>query len=100
MVPGVRGAKNEAGDLRVGSKLLSQSEEDGNQFQHPDKTTVPKAAFYQKNGPFAKCKSYRNAFWLDWDGQMELCSFMNSCRTKPFEYGMRAAWEELLEKIY
>lgn len=93
LVGSARGATNDVSALRV---LRSHHEgnatcEDGLQTKKPVHAT-PKS-------PFWRCGSYRSSFWLDWDGNMEMCGFMSSCRTKPFEWGMKKAWNELLTEL-
>ena len=98
LVSGVRGAENDARGLQLDKPEMPtpRCDEDG---------TAPAVHFEQRfnehrpRGPFSKCNAYRSSFWLDWNGSMELCAFMGSCGTKPFEVGMKAAWEELLEKV-
>ena len=48
---------------------------------------------------FAGCKSYRTGFWVDWNGDMEVCGFMSWCKCRPFENGFRSAWNEMLNKL-
>lgn len=97
LVAGVRGATNASDDLRV------------------DVPKVPARAKGRKVGegaprsshvgglpashPFARCRSYRNSFWIDWNGDMEMCSFMSSCKAHPFEVGFSSAWDRLLDYL-
>ena len=54
---------------------------------------------YVRNDAFAMCGPYRSGFFLQWNGDLEVCSFMSWCHSRPFELGFRAAWDDLLEKL-
>lgn len=100
LVSGVRGASNEAGDLQVEKPVLPKTKHEEKLARDSEgENIIQDFEVISQDSPFSKCKSYRNSFWLDWNGSMELCAFMSSCGTKPFEVGMKRAWPELLEKL-
>lgn len=96
LVSGVRGATNQAPDLRVERRVpaswLAREASAG-------RTSRSSSPARDLTRPFARCRSYRNAFWLDWNGDMNPCSFMSSTSTRPFEVGFSRAWEELLARV-
>ncbi len=95
LVPAVRGARSDLTRLQV------------RRGRYPRPTTGeregrPDGPSPSDDGPFGRCSSYGNSFWIDWNGSMELCAFMSSCRTQPFTRGFTAAWRDLrrgLERI-
>lgn len=93
LVPAVRGAKSEAAALRTEPPRRPRAE--GAPRREPPRPQRHR----DREGPFARCLSYRSSFWLDWDGGMELCAFMSSCGTRPFEDGFGVAWGQLLERL-
>ena len=100
LVSGVRGASNEVGDLQVVKPVLPKMKHENKLTRDSgEKASAQDLEVILPDSPFFRCKSYRNSFWLDWNGNMELCAFMSSCGTKPFEVGMKRAWSELLEKL-
>ena len=100
LVSGVRGASNETDSLQVEKPVLPRARREAKPIQESGKQAVFRnAEVAPQEGPFSRCKSYRNSFWLDWNGNMELCAFMSSCGIKPFEVGMKKAWSELLERL-
>lgn len=50
-------------------------------------------------GLFANCKSYRTAFFVTWDGDMECCPVLSVCHCRPFEDGFAPAWKAMLERL-
>ena len=94
LLPAVRGASSDARSLRVDTPKISKR----NVVEDCDAATVALPSS-EDDGPFSKCSSYRSTFWLDWNGDMDLCSFMSSCKVKPFETGFSDAWNLLLEKL-
>ena len=88
VVNAVRGATNESDELRVPSRSARTSAN----------TTLREASprgAEERLGPedaFSMCGPYRNGFFLQWNGDLEVCSFMSWCRARPFEVGFRAAW--------
>lgn len=95
LVPGVRGAVNSVDNLRVEKpKVLRPNVSFGTNRTGGDREDRLPAMH-----PFARCRSYRNSFWIDWNGDMEMCSFMSSCKAKPFEDGFALAWRQLLEYL-
>lgn len=93
LVPAVRGANSDAERLRV-----SRSGEKTPAIECPKDEGIS-ASIDDAFDPFSKCRSYRNSFWIDWDGNMEGCAFMSSCGTKPFEIGLKDAWRDLLDLL-
>lgn len=89
VVKSARGATNTAEKSRfrfdefVGGMTLEQLER--NKFP-PLKT------------PFAWCSSYRNSAWVTWNGNVQLCSFMNAPYST-LENGFESAWKELNIKL-
>lgn len=93
LVPAIRGAASDADDLRTElPPRPTRGRVPRREASRPPRRRDPK-------DPFARCLSYRSSFWLDWDGSMELCAFMSSCGTRPFEDGFAAAWGQLLERL-
>ena len=95
VVNAVRGATNESDELRV------PLEERPDFCEYDSEGSVPEGA-EERLGPedaFSMCGPYRNGFFLQWNGDLEVCSFMSWCRARPFEVGFRAAWGELLQKL-
>ena len=98
IVPAVRGAQNDADALRTDTpRLPPEKKIDGKPVTrpYPTKRTIETPG----DDAFLKCKSYRNSFWIDWNGSMEACSFMSSCSVDPFETGFSRAWVDLLDKL-
>ena len=95
LVGAVRGATNDVRDLRVDQVRLPGDRRSSGTPAQTSATPSRKA----EDGPFATCGSYRSSFWLDWNGDMDLCSFMSSCKVRPFEDGFAVAWKNLLEKL-
>lgn len=98
IVPAVRGAQNEADALRTDRpRFPPERTVDGRPTVRP----YPPAHVVEAPGDdaFLRCKSYRNSFWIDWNGNMEGCTFMSSCAAKPFEDGFSRAWAYLLDKL-
>ncbi len=48
--------------------------------------------------PFAWCSSYRTSAWITWNGNVQLCSFMNAPYST-LENGFESAWKELNIKL-
>lgn len=93
LVPAVRGANSDAARLRI-SRLGEKTPT----VECPEDEGAP-LSVDDSFDPFSRCRSYRTSFWIDWDGSMEGCAFMSSCRTKPFEIGLKDAWGELLNLL-
>ena len=92
LVPAVRGARSEGERLQVEHAVLPANAQNG-----IGRASAPRDVY--ANTPFARCRAYRNSFWIDWNGDMELCGFMSSCRARPFEIGFAPAWEDLLSQL-
>ena len=102
LFPAVRGATSEAASLRVDpDKVPTPQHEVDNDKPDPlasllcDEQTEMKFRKALGTGPFATCKSYRTSFFIDWDGTMETCSYMDMGAAHPFEEGFRTAWNKL-----
>lgn len=48
--------------------------------------------------PFAWCSGYRTSVWITWNGNVQLCSFMNAPYSS-FKDGLESAWKELNIKL-
>ena len=49
---------------------------------------------------FDVCKKYRKGFWLTWNGNLQLCSFMSEPAISLSEnIGFNAAWQQLLNRL-
>lgn len=98
IVSAVRGAQNDADALRTDRPRFPPERATGGKpaarpYRPAQATGAP------GDDAFLKCKSYRNSFWIDWNGNMEACTFMSSCAAKPFDTGFAQAWESLLDKL-
>lgn len=89
IVNGVRGAENEADALRVGTPPPVEPE---GALYGVDPAVLP-------TNPFTVCAGYHSSFWIDWDGSMELCAFMDHAHARPFEAGFERAWREMNEAL-
>lgn len=50
--------------------------------------------------PLEICGSYRKGFWLTWNGNLQLCSFMSEpAISLKGNIGFNAAWQQLLEQL-
>lgn len=92
LVPAVRGASSAARELQVSNPVIPDDEAcpEGKPAVFPSRA---------EGGPFAACGSYRSSFWLDWDGRMNVCSFMSKGSVRPFDVGFERAWERLLARL-
>ena len=95
LVPAVRGATNEADELRVPLAERPDFCDYDPDVDVPEGVVAPLGP----NDAFAMCGPYRSGFFLQWNGDLEVCSFMSWCHSRPFEHGFRAAWDDLLEKL-
>ena len=95
LVPAVRGAASEADALRV----PLEERPDFHECDPDDDAPPALEARLGEHDAFAMCGPYRSGFFLQWNGDMEVCGFMSWCRSRPFEVGFRAAWEDLLKKL-
>lgn len=59
---------------------------------------IKKNMFPPLETPFAWCSSYRTSAWITWNGNMQLCSFMNAPYAT-LENGFKSAWQELGIKL-
>lgn len=56
--------------------------------------------FYKKTERLLDvCGSYRNAFWLTWNGKMQLCAFMQKPAIDIRAYSVKEAWDKLLREL-
>ena len=98
IVSAVRGAQNDADTLRTDRpRFPPERTADGRPATRPYLPT--RVIDAPGDDAFLRCKSYRNSFWIDWNGSMEGCAFMSSCAAKPFEDGFSQAWAALLDKL-
>lgn len=98
LVSGVRGAKNQAESLRVDRPRYREARAGAQAVDDPMPLQFDRSIRPDLH-PFARCRSYRNSFWIDWNGTMEMCSFMSSCKARPFEDGFQVSWNDLLERL-
>lgn len=97
LVPAVRGAESEANELRV--PLEDRPDFVAFEPGVEDCAAMADGATRGPEDAFAMCGPYRSGFYVDWNGDMEACSYMHWCRCRPFERGFAAAWEEMLGKL-
>ncbi len=90
LVPAVRGASNDPNTLRI--ELPSTA--DKARYRVPDSGSL-----LPGNPAFDTCKSYRCSYWIDWNGDMDMCAFMSSSKCRPFEVGFESAWNDLIYKV-
>lgn len=45
------------------------------------------------------CGNYRKAFWITWEGKMQLCTFLSEPAVEVKPENFKPAWEELLMKV-
>lgn len=45
------------------------------------------------------CGSYRKGFWITWNGNMQLCSFMNEPNISVIDQSFSKVWKKLLTKL-
>lgn len=94
LVSAVRGATSQSSDLEIERPryVIGNCPDDCASDYEIDATPV-------STDPFARCGSYRSSFWIDWNGDMDMCSFMSSCKVSPFDDGFSQSWSELLDKL-
>ncbi len=66
--------------------------------EHLSLEQLEKHKFKNPESPFSWCSSYRNSFWLTWNGHLQLCAFMNGPYTT-IDNGLKNAWDELNKKL-
>ena len=94
VVKAVRGAAQDAEAHRLDT--LTGSEET---FEQLKQMGVDRLYGYIKN-PLDICGSYRTSFWLTWNGNMQLCSFMDRPAVPLAECGgFEEAWNRLLAQL-
>lgn len=59
---------------------------------------LEKSKFPPLESPFAWCASKNMSFWMTWNGNMQLCSFMNN-PCVPYSGSFRDDWMKLLQKL-
>lgn len=103
IVPAVRGATSEGSALRVDianrpttDRPLDNVREDYLASFFKTRDARDPELF---SGLFATCKAYRTSFVVEWNGEMEVCTYMGSSNVRPFEEGFKAAWEHLNEHL-
>lgn len=92
----VRGAESEAASLRV--DISDRIAALGGLKSRA--VPVPSSIIQASNegllqGLFRNCHAYRTSFFVDWNGDMELCASMSFCHCKPFELGFESAWTQM-----
>lgn len=85
----VRGADNEAGDVRIQERLDEQKKKE---IQYLLKNRPVEI----ERKPCTYCKDYRIGYWITWNGEIRFCSFMNEPHIKIREQAFREAWEKLI----
>lgn len=85
----VRGAENEAGDVRIQERLDEQKKKE---IQYLLKNRPVEI----ERKPCTYCKDYRIGYWITWNGEIRFCSFMNEPHIKIREQAFREAWEKLI----
>ena len=73
-------------------------------FTEEEKKSVKKVEriYLKNNSLLDMCGSYRKSFWLTWNGNVQLCTFMETPCFSIHEYSFQSAWSNLLgalEKI-
>ncbi len=100
LVPAVRGASSDAPALRIPPQdrpAICRCDEDRERSAALEAAARANPELFC--GPFARCRQYRTAFWIDWNGAMEPCCFMDACRAKPFEDGFATAWKLMNKRL-
>lgn len=96
----VRVAHDEADQLRVSLDKRRVPSGKDNNIRRTESDVLSRAVSEGLvTGAFSKCRIYRTAFFINWNGNMENCSPMSWCKCRPFEDGFAAAWEELQNKL-
>lgn len=93
IVKPVRGAVSRA--ERVRFETGGMSEKSGKNLKRT-KAMFPMV----NNDPLSICGSADRSFWITWDGQMSLCSYISSICEYPFRDGLAGAWNSLCERIH
>ena len=102
LFPAVRGATSEARALRVPAAEQPRPDRPYDNLRQDPTVRRPgeqELADDPAGALFARCKSFRSSFVVEWNGQMETCSFMSSCGANAFEEGFSAAWSSLQEGL-
>lgn len=89
VVKSARGAENSA----ESSRFVFEEFAEKLTLEQLEKNKIPK-----KDSPFAWCSNYETAFWLTWNGHLQLCSFMNGPYAE-IKTDLKSAWNELNEKL-
>ena len=96
----VRGAKSDADSLRVPLEDRRMPSEDLLREAQTETDVINTAAADGLlSGAFARCRIYRTAFFINWNGTMENCASMSWCRSRPFDVGFTAAWNDMQDKL-
>ena len=96
----VRGAKSDADSLRVPLEDRRMPSEDLLREAQAETGVINTAAADGLlSGAFARCRIYRTAFFINWNGAMENCASMSWCRSRPFDVGFTAAWNDMQDKL-
>ena len=62
------------------------------------KDALEKSKFPPLDSPFAWCASKNMSFWMTWNGNMQLCSFMNN-PCVAYSGSFKDDWKKLLQKL-
>ena len=92
VVSPVRGAESDAAAHRI-----NITERDKSEWGEVKKR---KRLFAEYHAPFDVCGSYRRAFWVTWNGNMQLCAFMEYPTVSLIGItDLTAAWDKLLSEL-
>lgn len=91
LVKAVRGATANVEEHRI--DLHALTEEEKQKVQKVERLYPP------NQNLLSICASYRKAFWLTWNGNMQLCSFMNNPVISIHQFSFSKAWDKLLEEL-
>lgn len=96
LVSAVRGAQSDSKDLRVPPTDWPQPR----QTSHSTNNAVRSISEGDmrinellKYSPFGRCRNFRTAFYITWDGVMLPCANLNYGSEHPFELGFSQAWQ-------
>ena len=91
VVKPVRGATANSEEHRI--DVYAFTEEERKRVQKVERI------YPKNNNLLSVCESYRKAFWLTWDGNLQLCSFMEKPIVSIREHDFQDAWGKLLEAL-
>lgn len=91
MVKPVRGATANTEEHRISFHMLTEEER--------KRVKRVERIYPRRTNLLDICGSYRKAFWLTWNGNVQLCSFMEKPSYSIHEYSFQSAWTNLLEEL-